>query len=82
MRFESGLAGSRRTGSHWQLDLNYTQNFQLSEMFVMNFRADLFNVFNRQTGYNFDPYAYSETFGEARSYYSPRRLQLSVNVAF
>jgi hypothetical protein len=75
-------AGSRRTPSHWQLDLNYTQDFELTEIFTMKFRADLFNVFDKQTGYNYNPFDYSTTFGEARSFYSPRRLQLSVNVVF
>ncbi len=75
-------AGSRRSPSHWQLDLNYTQNFHINETFVVNFRADLFNVFDNQTGYRMDPYASSETFGEARSFYNPRRLQLSAKIAF
>ena len=75
-------AGSRRSPSHWQMDLNYTQNFQINETFVVNFRADLFNVFDNQTGYRMNPYADSETFGEARSHYNPRRLQLSARIAF
>lgn len=75
-------AGSRRSASHWQLDLNYTQDFKLTGNFEMQFRADLFNVFNRQTGYNNNPYVSDENFGEARSYYNPRSLQLSVNFKF
>lgn len=75
-------AGSRRTASHWQLDLNYTQDYQLTDDFVLKFRADLFNVFDRQTGYNMDPYVVSSEFGQARSYYNPRRLQVSVAVEF
>ncbi|CAM3808991.1 MULTISPECIES: carboxypeptidase regulatory-like domain-containing protein [Pseudoalteromonas] len=75
-------AGSRRSASHWQLDLNYTQDFKLTGNFEMQFRADLFNVFNRQTGYDINPYVSNENFGEARSYYNPRSLQLSVNFKF
>jgi len=75
-------AGSRRSPSHWQLDLNYTQDFHINETYVVNFRADLFNVFDKQTGYRMDPYASSDTFGEARSHYNPRRLQLSARIAF
>ncbi|MEH6395343.1 carboxypeptidase regulatory-like domain-containing protein [Pseudoalteromonas sp.] len=75
-------AGSRRSASHWQLDLNYTQDFKLTGDFEMQFRADLFNVFNRQTGYNNNPYVTDENFTEARSYYNPRSLQLSVNFKF
>ncbi|MEX2963710.1 carboxypeptidase regulatory-like domain-containing protein [Microbulbifer sp. TYP-18] len=75
-------AGSRRSPSHWQLDLNYTQNFQVFSDYTLKFRADLFNVFDRQTGYNFDPFVSNETFGEPRNYYAPRRLQLSLGVDF
>ncbi|WP_226667694.1 TonB-dependent receptor [Microbulbifer aggregans] len=72
-------AGSRRTASHWQLDLNYTQNFQVFGDYTLKFRADMFNVFNRQTAYNIDP-RMSEAeanFGEARSFYDARAVQLS-----
>ena len=48
----------------------------------LQFRADIFNVFDRQTGYNNNPYVSSETFGEYRNYYSPRRVQLSFNFKF
>ncbi|KPW02044.1 MULTISPECIES: TonB-dependent receptor [unclassified Pseudoalteromonas] len=75
-------AGSRRTASHWQLDLNYTQDFKFSGDMELQFRADLFNVFNRQTGFNKNPYAQYDNFGESRSYYNPRSLQLSVNFKF
>jgi len=75
-------AGSRRTASHWQLDLNYTQDFKFSGDMELQLRADLFNVFNRQTGYNKNPYVFDENYGESRSYYNPRSLQLSVNFKF
>ncbi|GKW52270.1 hypothetical protein NCCP2140_13230 [Pseudoalteromonas sp. NCCP-2140] len=75
-------AGSRRSPSHWQLDLNYTQDFKFSGDMELQFRADIFNVFDRQTGYNNNPYVSSETFGEYRNYYSPRRVQLSFNFKF
>ncbi|MDI4654515.1 MULTISPECIES: carboxypeptidase regulatory-like domain-containing protein [Pseudoalteromonas] len=75
-------AGSRRSPSHWQLDLNYTQDFKFSGNMELQFRADIFNVFDRQTGYNNNPYVSSETFGEYRNYYSPRRVQLSFNFKF
>ncbi|MFY8273049.1 carboxypeptidase regulatory-like domain-containing protein [Pseudoalteromonas sp. SSDWG2] len=75
-------AGSRRSASHWQLDLNYTQDFNVYEDYVVKFRADLFNLFNRQTGYNNNPYFVSSTFGEPRSYYNSRRVQLSFSFDF
>ncbi|MEC7691857.1 MAG: carboxypeptidase regulatory-like domain-containing protein [Pseudomonadota bacterium] len=74
-------AGSRRGASHWQLDMNYTQNWDVSD-YTVKFRADLFNVFNKQTGYDYNPYVTSEEFGQPRDYYNPRRLQLSVTVQF
>ncbi|NRQ43216.1 TonB-dependent receptor [Rheinheimera sp. YQF-2] len=75
-------AGSRRSSSHWQLDLSYNQNFTFADKYVLKFRADLFNVFDRQTGYAIDPILSSSTFGEPRKYYNPRRLQLSVGFDF
>ncbi|GHE98681.1 carboxypeptidase-like regulatory domain-containing protein [Thalassotalea profundi] len=74
-------AGSRREPSHWQLDLNYTQDFNFDN-YIVKFRADLFNVFDNQTGYNYDPFVSNDTFGEARSLINARRLQLSVNIGF
>ncbi|WOX05249.1 carboxypeptidase regulatory-like domain-containing protein [Microbulbifer pacificus] len=75
-------AGSRRSPSHWQMDLNYTQNFNVFSDYALTFRADVFNVFDNQTGYNYDPDFDETTFGTPRSYYAPRRLQLSVGMDF
>ncbi|MEP2540330.1 MAG: carboxypeptidase regulatory-like domain-containing protein, partial [Kangiellaceae bacterium] len=75
-------AGSRRGPSHWQLDLNYTQDFELSEAYTLQLRADIYNIFDNQTGYNLDPYVSNESFGQPRSQYNPRRFQLSVNLVF
>jgi hypothetical protein len=75
-------AGSRRSASHWQVDLNYTQDLTLFGSYVVQFRADLFNLLDSQTGYNKDPYAASSTFAQARNFYQSRRLQLSVNIGF
>lgn len=74
-------AGSRRGASHWQLDLNYTQDWVISD-YTVKFRADLFNVFDKQTGYNYNPYVTADSFGEPRNYYNPRRLQLSLIMQF
>lgn len=75
-------AGSRRGASHWQLDLSYSQDVEVMEGYTARFRADLFNVFDKQTGYSYDPYVSNETFSQAREYYDPRRLQLSVRMSF
>ncbi|HEV2721498.1 MAG TPA: hypothetical protein VG323_15865, partial [Thermoanaerobaculia bacterium] len=46
-------AGSRRSKMQSDLDLNYTQTFPLTRGFNFQVSVDLFNVLNRQTGYNF-----------------------------
>ena len=75
-------AGSRRSASHWQLDLSYNQNFTFADKYVLRFRADLFNVFDRQTGYRINQVVSSTTYGEPTEYYNPRRVQLSVGFDF
>ncbi len=75
-------AGSRRSASHWQLDLSYTQNVSFADKYVLKFRADLYNVFDRQTGYRHNPVLTSATYGEPTLYFNPRRLQLSVGFDF
>ena len=75
-------AGSRRTDSHWQLDFNYTQNFRFGKRLNLQLLADVFNVFDNQTGYNIEPAVHSSVFGPPRSYFSPRRLQLAARLQF
>jgi hypothetical protein len=75
-------AGSRRESSHWQLDLNYAQAFMLMDNLELEFKADVFNVFNKQTGYNYQPLVSSSTFGEAQDLINPRRIQLSVSLNY
>ncbi len=75
-------AGSRRTEGHFQLDLNYTQTVEILDRYAVEFRADLFNVFNSQTGYNIQPRIDRAGFMEPRSFYNPRRIQLSTKVKF
>jgi len=47
-------AGRRRTPSHQQLDLNYTQQIPLRHRLGLQIKVDLFNAFDKQTGYNFE----------------------------
>ena len=76
-------AGSRRSPAHYQLDLNYTQNFRIGKWTNLQAVVDLFNVFNKQTGYNYDPAVHNTTtFGTPRSYYDPRRVQVALRVRF
>jgi hypothetical protein len=75
-------AGSRRAPAHWQLDLNYTQNFRLAPRLNLQIASDLFNVFDRQTGYDYQPSVHSSVFGQPRSYNPPRRFQLAARLQF
>ena len=75
-------AGSRKTKSHLQVDLNYTQNLDVLNGYNLQFRADLFNALNSQTGYNIQNKVNSAGFGTPRSFFRPRRLQLTIKAAF
>ncbi|MEO1245441.1 MAG: carboxypeptidase regulatory-like domain-containing protein [Pseudomonadota bacterium] len=75
-------AGTRTSPSHWQLDLNYTQNFAVFGHSNIQFRADIFNVFDNQTGYAFRPRVNSAGFGEPARFIDPRRIQLALKYQF
>ncbi|HKB78551.1 MAG TPA: hypothetical protein VKH35_02430, partial [Thermoanaerobaculia bacterium] len=47
-------AGSRRTPSQTDVDLDYTQNFRLPRGMNVQLAFDVFNLLNRQTPYNFE----------------------------
>ncbi len=75
-------AGSRRSDDQYKLDLSYTQAFEIWDGRAIELRADLFNVFDNQIGYNIQPKVHSAGFGEPRNYLAPRRLRLSVIAKF
>ena len=75
-------AGSRLTDAHWQLDLNYTQNVPLANRLHLQIAADLFNVFDKQTGYNPQPAVHTAAFGVPRNYFDPRRFQIAARLRF
>jgi len=89
-------AGSRRTDSHYQLDFNYTQDIKLSGRFKLQLVANLFNVFDKQTGYNIQPSVHvpvtttpaangksvTSGFGIPRNYFDPRRIELDARIRF
>jgi hypothetical protein len=75
-------AGSRRSPAHWQLDLNYTQNIKLTKGINLQLAGDVFNVFNKQTGYSFEPRVHNSTFGTPRLYYDPLRAQVAARLQF
>jgi len=39
-------------------------------------------VMNKQTGYNFEPARNNSAFNTARTYFSPRRLELNMRLQF
>jgi hypothetical protein len=75
-------AGSHRSDSHWQLDLNYTQDFRLGQRYTIQVIADLYNVFNKQTGYDIEPRFHNSLYGTPRLYFDPRRLQIAARFQF
>jgi len=75
-------AGSRRAPSHHQVDFNYSQDLSLGERIKLQLVANVFNIFDKQTGYNFQPNVHSASFGQPLSFYDPRRLELEARVRF
>jgi hypothetical protein len=75
-------AGSRTTGAHRQLDLNYTHTLNLRGRTNLQLDVDLYNVFDTQTGYNPNPSVLSSTFGVPRSFFPPRLLRVAVRFEF
>ena len=75
-------AGSRETDDHYQLDLNYSHDFPLGNRFNIQARLDVYNVFDKQTGYNVQSLANSANFGREQSFYDPRRFQVAIKLEF
>lgn len=78
-------AGSHVTRVHYQLDLNYTQTIWKKKAMSVDGMVELFNVFNRQTGYN-PAVSVNGTsaslLGQPTSFFSPRRAQFGVRFLF
>jgi hypothetical protein len=47
-------AGRRKSPAHHQVDLNYTQNFPLPRNLNFQVIVDVFNIYDKQTGYNYE----------------------------
>jgi hypothetical protein len=75
-------AGTRITPNHWQMDLKYSQHFRFAGRYNLIVEGDLFNIFNKQTGYNFQPNKNDSTFNIPRTYFSPRRLEVNARFQF
>jgi len=78
----SESAGSNTSSAHQQVDLNYTHTFQFQSRYSLVFDLDIFNVLDKQTGRNIDPYFSNLTYGQPRKYWSPRRFQLAARFRF
>jgi hypothetical protein len=78
-------AGIRRSPAHYQMDLKYIQNIRLSQLgdrTNIQLLFDVYNVFNKQTGYNYQPNMNISSFNTPRNYYDPRRLHVTVRLQF
>ena len=75
-------AGSRRTDAHYQIDLSYTQNFPIGSRFNILLRGEVFNPTDNQTGYNIQNRVNRSGFSEPRSFFKPRRFQLTAAFQF
>lgn len=75
-------AGSRRTDDHYQLDLNYTHNFAFGDRFNLQLVADIYNVFDKQTGYNIQNKEPEANFRVPRDFFDPRTIQLAARFQF
>jgi len=75
-------AGTRRTDDHYQMDLNYTQTIPIGDLFRLEARVDVFNLFDRQTGYNIQDNVHSANPGTPQTFYDPRRVQFALKLEF
>ncbi len=75
-------AGTNTTDAHWQLDLNYTQNFTIFKNQNLQLRADIFNVLDNQTGYGIQSKVNSAGFGDPTEFFNPRRIQVAFKYQF
>ncbi len=65
------------------MDLKYVQNFRLGGRLNLQLDADLFNVFDTQTGYNYQPSVHTGTsYATPRNYYDPTQFQLAARFRF
>lgn len=75
-------AGCRRTDPHFQVDADYTQTLWEARSLSLSGMVTLFNVFNRQTGYDVQMSLHSPNPGQPQAFYAPRRAQLGLRLRF
>ena len=75
-------AGTHRSDSHAQLDLNYTQSFPLVNRLRGVATFYVFNVFDKQTGYYIQNAFNAAAYGRPKRFYDPRRLEMTFRLQF
>ena len=75
-------AGSQRAPTHYQVDMNYTQNFTFMKRYGAQIALDVFNMFNKQTGYNIEPRSHAAGYATAQSFFDPTRAQIAFRFTF
>jgi len=64
-------------------DMSFTKETQLSERFQMEFRSDIFNVWNHAQFYSVDgDISDGSTFGQVQHVHDPRLVQFSLKFRF
>ena len=75
-------AGSHRTDSHAQLDVNYTQDIPFLERYRGSVTFYVFNVFDKQTGYYIQNAFNAAAYGQPKRFFDPRRLEMTFRLIF
>ena len=75
-------AGVHRAPAHAQLDLNYTQDIPFLKRYRGGLVFYVYNVFNKQTGYNINPNFNESTYQQPVSYFDPVRLEMTFRLVF
>ena len=73
--------GNEKLPNVWNLDLRLAWNKKMGNA-NLGLMADLFNVFNKQTGYDIQPAFHNSAYGTPRTYYDPRRFQVAARLQF
>jgi hypothetical protein len=75
-------AGSHRSPMHSQLDVNYTQELPFLQRYRAGVVFYVFNVFNKQTGYDINPNFNAAGYGQPIRFYDPTRLEMTFRLNF
>jgi Carboxypeptidase regulatory-like domain len=75
-------AGSHRSDMHTQVDLNYTQDLPFMQRYRAGVVFYVYNVFNKQTGYDIQPNFNAANYGQPIRFYDPVRLEMTFRLVF